>query len=155
VIDSLVITVLIEHRERFAMPKSSNAVPDTWQDVAERFETFGKHVRRHFATGSAASAADRQQLEKSARALLAAVEDTLAAASGVIKDAKVRNDLGKLADALRTALVTSLDGAGTLVRAQVPRAKALARKRTGAKATGSRSAPRKSATHRSGASTGL
>lgn len=114
------------------MSKLSNAVPDAWQDVAERFETFGKHVRRHFASGSAASDADRLQLEKSAKALVSAVEDTLAAATGVIKDTKVRDDLAKLADAIRSALVTSLDGAGALVRAQVPGAKALTRKRTAA-----------------------
>ena len=133
------------------MSKLSSTVPDAWQDVAERFETFGKHVRRHFASGSAASDADRLQLEKSAKALLSAVEDTLAAAAGVVKDTKVRNDLAKLADSIRAALVTSLDGAGALVRAQVPGAKALTRKRPTAKTTGHTDGARKPAARRAGA----
>ncbi|HEY8302600.1 MAG TPA: hypothetical protein VIG48_11930 [Jatrophihabitans sp.] len=102
------------------MPKAQHAVSASWDEVGTRFETFGEHVRQHFATGSAASAADRVQLEKSARALVAAVGDTLSAAGGVVTDTEVRQDLSDLADAIRTALVTSLDSAGTLIRAQVP-----------------------------------
>lgn len=98
------------------MPKAQGAVMESWDEVGTRFETFGKHVRQHFASGSAASSADRVQLEKSARALVSTVEDTLAAAGGVIKDTKLRQDLAELASAIRDALVTSLDSAGTLIR---------------------------------------
>lgn len=132
----------------------------TWEQVGEKFETLGEHLRGHFDDVGTDASAQRAALEKSVRGLLAALEDGFAAAGKAVRDPVLRDDLTKVAGSVREAMLATFETAGEQVRERMsrphdgarPAAKRAAVKRAAtprkavAKKTAARK-PSKSATH--------
>lgn len=105
-----------------------------WEQVSEKFEALGEHLRDRFDEVGADATADREAFEKSLRALASALEDTLASAGRAVRDPVLRQDLSGLAASLREALMSTFTGAGELrerIAAPVRRGRAAVSSRTG------------------------
>lgn len=87
-----------------------------WEQVAERCNSLGAHLRQNFDELSADATAERAALEKSLRAMLSALEDGLGATGKVVRDAKLREDITELAASVREALLATFEGAGDQLR---------------------------------------
>jgi hypothetical protein len=93
-----------------------NSRSKAWHEVEGRFESLGNDLREHFDKVGKEAAAERAGVEESIRSLLAALDDGFGAAGKTVRDAKLRKDLSKIATAVREALITTLEDAGTNVR---------------------------------------
>lgn len=126
----------------------------SWEQVGEKFESIGTHLRRRFDEASEDAAADRAAFEKALRALLSAVEDTLAAAGKTARDPALRKDLAELAVSVREALLATIAKAGEQVSAAVRSLaptdgkRAPARKSTAGKAVSRKPVARKAVPHK-------
>lgn len=91
-----------------------------WEQVGTTFDSLTAHLRRRFDEVGADAAADREAFEKSLRALLTSLEETLSSAGSLVRDPVLRRDLTKLAKSVRKALVETFETAGEQVRDRLP-----------------------------------
>lgn len=82
-----------------------------WEQVAERFEALSAQLRSHFDEVGSEASAERAAFEKSLRAMLATLEEGLAATGKAVRDATLRRDIAELAATLRQALLATLESA--------------------------------------------
>lgn len=92
-----------------------------WEEVGERFESLGDHLRSHFDEASVDAAAERAAFEKSVRGLLGALEDGFGAARKAVRDPVLREDVTNVANSVREALLATFEGAGEQVRERLNR----------------------------------
>ena len=81
----------------------------SWQEVGKKFDTLGTHLRARLDEAGKGATADRAALEKTFKALLTAVEDSLDAASKVVTDPSLRREFTELATSMRDALLDALE----------------------------------------------
>jgi hypothetical protein len=116
-----------------------------WEQVGEKFETLGEHLRGHFDDVSAEASAERAAFEKSVRGLLTAIEDGFSVAGKAVRDPVLREDVMRVATAVREAMLATFETAGEQVRERLsgpaPTARPAAKRATAARKTAAR--PRK------------
>lgn len=93
----------------------------SWEQVGERFESLGTHLRGHFDEVSADASTERAAFERSVRGLLSALEDGFTAARKVVRDPTLRQDVTDVAVSVREALLATFEGAGEQVRERLAR----------------------------------
>ena len=99
------------------MPVQSKA----WEQVGEKFETLGDHLRGHFDEVGAEASAERAAFEKSVRGLLSALEDGFNVAGKAVRDPALRDDVSSVATSVREALLATFETAGEQVRDRLSR----------------------------------
>jgi hypothetical protein len=130
-----------------------------WEQVGEKFEVLGTHLRSHFDEVSAEATAERAAFEKSIRGLLASLEDGFGAAGKAVREPVLRQDVTDVAVSVREALLATFESAGEQVRERLTRPvrptakpvaahKTTARKTTAGKAVAGKVAVRKAAPHK-------
>lgn len=87
-----------------------------WESVTESFEVLGEHLRGHFEQVSGEASTERAAFEKTVRGLLTALEDGFGAAGKALRDPALRHDVANVAGAVRTALLDSVEAAGSQAR---------------------------------------
>lgn len=92
-----------------------------WEQVEEKFETLGNHLRGHFDEVSSEASAERAAFEKSIRGLLVALEDGFSVAGKAVRDPMLREDVMSVATAVREALLATFESAGEQVRERLSR----------------------------------
>lgn len=92
-----------------------------WEQVGEKFETLGEHLRGHFDDVGAEASAERAAFEKSVRGLLTALEDGFNVAGKAVRDPTLREDVTKVATSVREALLATFETAGEQVRERLAR----------------------------------
>lgn len=89
----------------------------SWEQVGKKFEEVGTQLRRRIDVANESAAADRVAFEKVVHASLTALDDSVEAASRIVRDPALRKDLAELAVAVRAAMHATLEGAREHVRA--------------------------------------
>lgn len=117
-----------------------------WEQVGEKFENLGDHLRGHFDEVSADASAERAAFEKSIRGLLTALEDGFAVAGKAVRDPMLREDVTSVATAVREALLATFEGAGEQVRERLSRPVRTTRPPVKPAATARKATPRKTTT---------
>lgn len=92
-----------------------------WEQVGEQFESLGDHLRSHFDEVSTDAAAERAAFERSIRGLLGALEGGFGAARKAVRDPALREDVTKVAESVRAALLATFEDAGEQVRERLNR----------------------------------
>ncbi len=92
-----------------------------WEQVSDRFELLGDHLRSHFEQVGTQSAEERKAVEHALRLLGSTVEDSFTATGRVVRDPALRKDLAELATAVRDALAASFEETGDQVRERLSR----------------------------------
>lgn len=92
-----------------------------WEQVGEKFETLGEHLRGHFDDVGAEASSERAAFEKSVRGLLTALEDGFNVAGKAVRDPTLREDVTKVATSVREALLATFETAGEQVRERLGR----------------------------------
>lgn len=87
-----------------------------WNQVGEKFETLGEHLRGHFDAVGVDASAERAAFEKSVRGLLTALEDGFSVAGKAVRDPVLREDVTSVATSVREALLATFETAGEQVR---------------------------------------
>lgn len=117
-----------------------------WEQVGERFESLGDHLRSHFDEVNADAAAERAAFERSVRGLLGALEGGFGAARKAVRDPALREDVTNVAESVREALLATFEGAGEQVRERLTRPARAVRPAAKQAPAARKTAPGKSAT---------
>jgi len=102
----------------------------TWEQVGEKFESLGEHLRGHFDEVGVEASSERAAFEKSVRGLMTALEDGFGAAGKAVRDPILRQDVTSVATSVREALLASFETAGEQVRERLARPSRSARPTT-------------------------
>ena len=100
---------------------------DAWEQVGEKFEALGEHLRAHFDDVATDAAAERAAFEKTVRGMLTALEEGFGAARKAVRDPMLREDVTTVATSVREALLSTFETAGGQVRERLARPRHAAR----------------------------
>jgi CHASE3 domain sensor protein len=91
---------------------------DAWNQVGERFASFGRHLSdRYRQTGSDDNANEAQhKLEEAARQIGNQLDRAFSAIDETLRDAEAKKDLKDAVGAIGTAVGATIDDAGTAIR---------------------------------------
>ncbi|HZC52999.1 MAG TPA: hypothetical protein VE441_10925 [Mycobacterium sp.] len=82
-----------------------------WEQVGKRFEAVGAQLRRRIEEANEDAVADRAAFEKAVHALFRTLDDSIEAASRIVRDPVLHKQLSELAESMRTAVNASFEGA--------------------------------------------
>ncbi len=83
----------------------------SWEQVGKKFEAVGTQLRRRIDEANESAAADRAAFEKVVHTLLTSLDDSIEAASRVVRDPVLRTELTELAAAVRAAMQATIEEA--------------------------------------------
>jgi F0F1-type ATP synthase membrane subunit b/b' len=91
---------------------------DAWNQVGERFASFGRHLSDHYKeAGSEQNATDSQRkLEEAARQIGNQLDRAFSALDGTLRDAEAKKDLKDAVGAIGSAVTATIDDAGNVIR---------------------------------------
>jgi F0F1-type ATP synthase membrane subunit b/b' len=91
---------------------------DAWNQVGERFASFGRHLSDHYKeAGSEQNATDSQRkLEEAARQIGNQLDRAFSALDGTLRDAEAKKDLKDAVGAIGSAVTATIDDAGNAIR---------------------------------------
>jgi hypothetical protein len=91
---------------------------DAWNQVGERFASFGRHLSDHYKdAGSEQTAKDSQRkLEEAARQIGNQLDRAFSALDGTLRDAEAKKDLKDAVGAIGSAVSATIDDAGNAIR---------------------------------------
>jgi hypothetical protein len=95
---------------------------DAWNEVGERFASWGRHLTEHYQrAGSGGSVKDTQRkLEDAARQIGDQLDRAFSAIDGTLRDAEAKKDLKDAVGAIGTAVTATIDDAGNALRRRGP-----------------------------------
>jgi len=83
----------------------------SWEQVGKKFEAVGTQLRRRIDEANESAEADRAAFEKVMHTLLTSLDDSIEAASLIVRDPVLRKDLTDLAAAVRAAMQATIEEA--------------------------------------------
>jgi phage tail tape-measure protein len=91
---------------------------DAWNQVGERFASFGRHLSDHYKeAGSEQNAKESQRkLEETARQIGSQLDRAFSALDGTLRDAEAKKDLKDAVGAIGSAVTATIDDAGNAIR---------------------------------------
>jgi hypothetical protein len=91
---------------------------DAWNQVGERFASWGRHLSDHYKeAGPAETAKDTQRkLEEAARQIGNQLDRAFSAIDGTLRDAEAKQDLKEAVGAIGSAVSATIDDAGNAIR---------------------------------------
>ena len=91
---------------------------DAWNEVGERFASWGRHLSNHYKeAGSVETARDSQRkLEEAARQIGDQLDRAFSALDGTLRDADAKRDLKGAVGAIGSAVTATFDDAGHAIR---------------------------------------
>jgi phage-related minor tail protein len=91
---------------------------DAWNEVGERFSSWGRHLTDHYKqAGSGESAKEAQRkLEEAARHIGNQLDQAFKAIDGTLRDTEAKKDLKDAVGAIGTAVSATIDDAGNAIR---------------------------------------
>jgi hypothetical protein len=96
----------------------AQSAKDAWNEVGERFASWGRHLSDHYKqAGSGETAKDTQrQLEETARQIGNHLDRAFSALDGTLRDADAKRDLKDAVGAIGSAVGATIDDAGNAIR---------------------------------------
>jgi len=91
---------------------------DAWNEVGERFASWGRHLSDHYkeaGTGESAKEAQRK-LEEAARQIGNQLDQAFRAIDGTLRDTEAKQDLKDAVGAIGSAVSATIDDAGNAIR---------------------------------------
>jgi len=91
---------------------------DAWNEVGERFASWGRHLSDHYKqAGSGPTAKETQhKLEEAARQIGTQLDRAFSAIDGTLRDAEAKMDLKGAVGAIGSAVGATIDDAGNAIR---------------------------------------
>jgi hypothetical protein len=91
---------------------------DAWNEVGERFASWGRHLSDHYKQGGGSPSEKETQhkLEEAARQIGNQLDRAFSALDGTLRDAEAKRDLKDAVGALGSAVSATIDDAGNAIR---------------------------------------
>jgi hypothetical protein len=91
---------------------------DAWNEVGERFASWGRHLSDHYKQvgGDATAKESQHKLEEAARQIGNQLDRAFSAIDGTLRDAEAKDDLKGAVGAIGTAVSATIDDAGNVIR---------------------------------------
>jgi hypothetical protein len=100
----------------------SHNAKDAWNEVGERFSSWGRHLSDHYKqagpdqTASQTAKETQRKLEEAARQIGNQLDRAFSAIDGTLRDAEAKKDLKGAVGAIGTAVGATIDDAGNAIR---------------------------------------
>jgi hypothetical protein len=91
---------------------------DAWNEVGERFASWGRHLSDHYKQASPGESAKETQrrLEEAARQIGNQLDQAFRAIDGTLRDTDAKRDLKDAVGAIGSAVSATIDDAGNAIK---------------------------------------